>query len=122
VILIVDVVVQSHSREEDGKYSYSLLHVAVGVVASILVHITRYDCVILHIVFEYVGNTPWSINLIHTYLKKWWPGGKPHADNLLHQSSDTLFTGLGWIVSYHERGSTGSHHTSRAAVQHSPFA
>jgi hypothetical protein len=28
-----------------------------------------------------------------------WPGGKTHADSLVNSISDTLFTGLGWIVS-----------------------
>ena len=42
-----------------------------------------------------------GMNVINTYFKKWWPGGKPHADNLLNQTSDVLFTGIGWALSYH---------------------
>ena len=38
------------------------------------------------------------MNLINTYFTPWWPGGKTHPDNLLNKTSDTVFTGLGWLV------------------------
>ena len=79
---------------------YSLLHFAVGIIAYFW-SISLGMIVVLHIVFEYVENTPWGMNVINTYFKRWWPGGKTHADNLLNQTSDVLFAGLGWIISYY---------------------
>lgn len=76
---------------------YSLLHFAVGVIAYFW-SISLLLLLLIHIVFEYVENTQWGMKIINTYFKNWWPGGKTHPDNLLNQSSDTLFSGFGWLV------------------------
>lgn len=78
---------------------YSLLHFAVGVLAYFW-SISFFTIIIIHILFEFIENTPIGMNIINTYFIGWWPGGKTHPDNLLNRISDTIFTGLGWIVSY----------------------
>ena len=78
---------------------YSLLHFAVGVVAYFW-SISFIMIIAIHIIFEYVENTSIGMNFINTYFKRWWPGGKTHPDNLLNMTSDTVFTGIGWLVSY----------------------
>ena len=78
---------------------YSLLHFATGIIAyfwSISFCIT----IIIHIMFEFVENTQVGMDFINTYFTLWWPGGKTHPDNLLNRTSDTIFTGIGWIVAY----------------------
>jgi hypothetical protein len=79
---------------------YSLLHFAVGVLAYFW-SISFFITIVIHILFEFIENTPVGMNLINTYFLEWWPGGKTHPDNLLNSTSDTIFTGIGWLVSYH---------------------
>jgi hypothetical protein len=76
---------------------YSLLHFAVGIVAYFW-SISFLITIVVHILFEFVENTPVGMNLINTYFTYWWPGGKTHPDNLINKTSDTIFTGLGWLV------------------------
>jgi hypothetical protein len=76
---------------------YSLLHFAAGVIAYFW-SISFFVVVALHIFFEFFENTSIGMNLINTYFLRWWPGGKTHPDNLLNRTSDTIFTGLGWIA------------------------
>lgn len=78
---------------------YSILHFATGVIAYFW-SISFLTILIIHILFEYIENTQIGMNFINIYFIGWWPGGKTHADNLLNRVSDTLFTGLGWLVSY----------------------
>jgi hypothetical protein len=78
---------------------YSLLHFAVGVVAYFW-SISLFTTTLIHILFEFIENTAIGMNFINTYFIAWWPGGKTHPDNLLNRTSDTIFTGLGWIASY----------------------
>ena len=78
---------------------YSLLHFAVGVVAYFW-SFSFFIVIIVHILFEFVENTPVGMNFINTYFLQWWPGGKTHPDNLLNRTSDTIFTGLGWLLAY----------------------
>jgi hypothetical protein len=77
---------------------YSLLHFAAGVIAYFW-SISFFITIIIHILFEFVENTPVGMNFINTYFTVWWPGGKSYPDNLLNRTSDTIFTGIGWIVS-----------------------
>ena len=56
--------------------------------------------IVLHIVFEYVENTKWGMNIINIYFTRWWPGGKPYADNLINQTSDIVCSGIGWMMAY----------------------
>jgi hypothetical protein len=79
---------------------YSLLHFATGVIAYFW-SISLLLVIIGHILFEYIENTNIGMNFINKYFLQWWPGGKTHPDNLLNRTSDTVFTGLGWIVSFY---------------------
>jgi hypothetical protein len=78
---------------------YSILHFAVGVVAYFW-SISLFTLMVIHILFEFVENTTVGMNFINTYFLQWWPGGKTHPDSLLNRASDTIFTGIGWLVSY----------------------
>jgi len=77
---------------------YSLLHLAVGIIAYFW-SIPLFILIIIHILFEFIENTPIGMNFINSYLIRWWPGGKSHPDNLLNKSSDVIFSGIGWIIS-----------------------
>ena len=41
------------------------------------------------------------MEFINTYFKRWWPGGKTHADNIINRTSDVIFGAIGWITSYY---------------------
>lgn len=77
---------------------YSILHFAVGVIAYFW-DISFFTIIVLHIFFEIVENTPVGMNIINTYFTR-WPGGKPYPDNLQNSISDTIFAGIGWVISY----------------------
>jgi hypothetical protein len=79
---------------------YSLLHFAVGII-SYFWSISLFTIIIIHILFEFIENTPVGMNLINTYFTQWWPGGKTHPDSLLNRMTDTIFTGFGWLTAYH---------------------
>lgn len=79
---------------------YSLLHFAVGVVAFFW-SFSFFIVIVAHILFEFIENTPVGMNFINTYFTRYWPGGKTHPDNLLNRTSDTIFTGFGWLLAYH---------------------
>jgi hypothetical protein len=78
---------------------YSILHVAVGIMAYFW-SISLFTTILVHVLFEFIENTPIGMQFINTYFIGWWPGGKTHPDSLLNRTSDTLFTGLGWGISY----------------------
>jgi len=78
---------------------YSLLHLAVGIVAYFL-SISLFMTILIHILFEIIENTQFGMNLINTYFKYWWPGGKSYPDSLLNNTTDTIFTGIGWLLAY----------------------
>jgi len=78
---------------------YSLLHFSMGVVAYFW-SISLFVLIVIHIVFEYVENTQWGMNIINTYFTM-WPGGKPYPDNLLNQVSDVVFSAIGWLAAYY---------------------
>ena len=77
---------------------YSILHLAMGIVAYFW-SISLFTVIVLQIIFEFVENTQIGMNIINTYFI-WWPGGKPYHDSLLNSISDTVFTGIGWLISY----------------------
>ena len=79
---------------------YSLLHFSMGVVAYFW-SISFFLLIVIHIIFEYIENTPWGMNIINTYFIRWWPGGKPYPDNLLNQTSDIVCSAIGWAVAYY---------------------
>ena len=82
---------------------YSLLHFSMGVVAYFW-SISLVALLVIHIVFEYIENTQWGMNIINTYFIRWWPGGKPYPDNVLNQTSDVVCSAIGWLVSYYLDG------------------
>jgi uncharacterized protein (DUF697 family) len=75
---------------------FSLLHVAVGVVAYFW-GVPLLVAVVVHIVFEIVENTAWGISFINNWLTV-WPGGKPYADGVVNQITDTLTFAGGWVA------------------------
>jgi hypothetical protein len=82
---------------------YSLLHFAVGILAYFW-SISLFITILVHILFEFIENTPIGMNIINTYFIGWWPGGKTHPDNLLNRTSDVIFTSAGWLcASYLDR-------------------
>jgi hypothetical protein len=76
---------------------YSILHLAVGIIAYFW-SISFIVLIVIHIIFEYVENTQWGMKIINTYFKRWWPGGKTHPDNIINQISDIVFSGIGWLI------------------------
>lgn len=76
---------------------FSLLHFAAGILAYFW-GLPAIWTLILHIVFEWVENTKVGMKFINEYFPI-WPGGKPYADSLLNQFTDTVFTMIGWYVS-----------------------
>lgn len=76
---------------------YSLLHFAVGIIAYFWGFSWQHT-LLGHIAFEYLENTPWGIHFINRYFT-YWPGGKPYADSLVNQTTDTIFTMIGWFIS-----------------------
>lgn len=77
---------------------YSLLHFAVGIIAYYW-DISFAAIMILHILFEWLENTPTGMRLINIYIKI-WPGGKPAPDSILNRVGDTLWTAAGWGLSH----------------------
>ncbi len=76
---------------------YSLLHFAVGVLAYFW-GVSFYITMMLHILFELFENTTYGMWFINKMFPI-WPGGKEHADSIVNNISDIIFTGIGWIVS-----------------------
>jgi hypothetical protein len=84
-----------------GSYfmdKYSLLHTAVGILLYFWGFSWKFT-LLSHILFELVENTDAGMNFINTYVTM-WPGGKPAADTLLNSVGDTVFTMLGFFLSY----------------------
>jgi hypothetical protein len=83
-----------------GKYmidQFSLLHFAAGIIAYFW-GFSALHTFLLHIVFEWAENTKIGIHFINKYFT-FWPGGKPYADSLMNQVSDTIMTMIGWYLS-----------------------
>jgi hypothetical protein len=75
---------------------YSLLHFAVGILAYFW-NVPFLWTIIIHTLFEFLENTKTGMRIINSF--PLWPGGKTHADNFKNRVSDTIFTGIGWILS-----------------------
>ena len=94
-----------------GLYAFdqfSLLHFATGIIAYFWGLPAIYTLG-FHIVFEWAENTKVGMNLINNYFPL-WPGGKPYADSLLNQFTDTVMTMIGWYISqYIDSISTETH-------------
>lgn len=80
---------------------YTLLHLAVGVVAYFW-NVPFLVGMLLHIVFELVENTGWGISAINRYIIEpgWfgWPGGKRAPDTMANQVGDTIAFAGGWTL------------------------
>ena len=76
---------------------FSLLHFAVGILAYFW-GFSAVHTLLFHIGFELVENTTMGMDFINTYIQ-FWPGGKPYADSIVNQISDTVMTMIGWYVS-----------------------
>lgn len=75
---------------------FSLLHFAVGIIAYFW-GFSLFFTVIVHILFELLENTKYGMYFINHYVP-FWPGGKPFADSMINQISDTLMSTVGWIM------------------------
>ncbi len=76
--------------------AYSLLHLAVGIVARHW-NMSLFVWFILHTIFEIVENTNAGMNFINKYITL-WPGGKDYADSLINSIGDTVFSIIGWYL------------------------
>lgn len=76
---------------------YTLLHFATGVIGYFW-GISFLVAILLHMTFEWIENTKEGMGLINKL--PFWPGGKDKADSPLNSFGDTLFFGVGWLVSY----------------------
>jgi hypothetical protein len=87
-----------------GKYffdQYSILHMAVGIVAYFF-GIKLSNWIIIHLIFELTENTQTGIYIINKYFKDIWPGGKPSADTFTNSMlGDNFFAILGWVIAYY---------------------
>jgi len=82
---------------------YSLLHFSVGVIAYFW-NISFLIALSLHMIFEWVENTKFGMDLIKEWIIKpgifRWPGGKFKPDSSINMFGDNFFFALGWIVAY----------------------
>lgn len=87
---------------------FSLLHFAVGIVAYFW-GFSAIHTFLFHVVFEWAENTKIGMKFINEQFPI-WPGGKPYADSLVNQISDTIMTMIGWYISqYADSLSTERH-------------
>lgn len=78
---------------------FSFLHFSVGVVIYFW-GLPLIAWIGLHILFEFIENSKWGMDLINKWVSV-WPGGKPYADSALNMTGDTIFATLGWILAYY---------------------
>jgi hypothetical protein len=76
---------------------FSLLHFAAGIIAYFW-GLSALHTLVFHILFEWAENTKVGMKFINEQFPL-WPGGKPYADSLLNQFTDTVFTMIGWYLS-----------------------
>ena len=76
---------------------FSLLHFAVGILAYFW-GFSALHTFVFHALFEWAENTRVGMKFINNNIP-FWPGGKPYADSLLNQVTDTAFTMVGWYIS-----------------------
>lgn len=87
---------------------FSLLHFAAGIIAYFW-GFSALHTLVFHTLFEWAENTKFGMKFINEYFPL-WPGGKPYADSLLNQFSDTCMTMIGWFLSqYVDSVSTERH-------------
>ena len=83
-----------------GKHiidQFSLLHIAAGIIAYFW-GFSALHTFLFHVVFEWAENTKAGMDFLN-YHFPFWPGGKPYADSLVNQFSDTIMTMIGWYLS-----------------------
>lgn len=80
---------------------YSLIHLSVGVIFYFW-SIPFVISLLSHILFEYVENTKYGMNIINTYFTNTgyigWPGGKPQADSNKNMFGDNISFVVGWLL------------------------
>ena len=76
---------------------YTYLHFASGITAYYW-NIKLKDWIIIHTIFEILENTQMGMHLINKF--KYWPGGKPYADNITNIMGDTIGALIGWLSAY----------------------
>ena len=94
-----------------GQYffdQYSLLHFATGIFAYFWGFGWLFT-LLTHTLFELVENTEAGMRFINTYVP-FWPGGKPKADSIPNQISDTIMTMIGWFISQTADAYSLEHH------------
>jgi hypothetical protein len=77
---------------------YSLLHFSSGIIAYFF-NISFILWNVIHILFEYLENTPSGMSFITKYLL-FWPGGKPGSDTIINNIGDIIAGIIGWLTSY----------------------
>ena len=76
---------------------FSLLHFAVGIIVYYW-NMSFILWFILHMIFEYVENTKYGMNIINKFV--YWPGGKEKPDSLINSLGDQFYALLGWGSAY----------------------
>ena len=49
-------------------------------------------------IFEYVENTKYGMNIINKFV--YWPGGKEKPDSLINSLGDQFYAVIGWVSAY----------------------
>ena len=73
---------------------YSLLHFASGIIAYFW-GVPAVNWFVAHVGFEILENTKPGMDFINGNLK-WWPGGKPRADEFINILGDNAAAMGGW--------------------------
>ena len=76
---------------------YSLLHFSAGIYAYFF-NISFVIWFLLHMIYELVENTDYSIKLINKL--PYWPGRKEEPDSTLNSIGDQFYAIIGWTVAY----------------------
>tara|TARA_Y100000389_G_C17233578_1_gene399402 strand:- start:403 stop:714 length:312 start_codon:yes stop_codon:yes gene_type:complete len=76
---------------------YSLLHFSVGIVFYFW-NVPLLQSLMLHFLFEIVENTEMGMNIINTWFKNIWPGGKYSSDSPMNIFGDNIFFVIGWLL------------------------
>lgn len=75
---------------------YSLLHMAVGIVAYFW-GMDLFTWTMLHTIFEFIENTTFGVWFIDKHIKA-WPGGKGHPDAIINSLGDVIAGSVGWLL------------------------
>jgi len=79
------------------KFTY--LHFVAGIIAYFW-GISLKQWLVIHIIFEFIENTPFGIKFINYYFKL-WPADKPKIDSFINIIGDIIIAKLGWLSGYY---------------------